>query len=89
MGHLLPRRLQVMRNVYSVVFTKARNPLSHEDVESHLEGAFEGVRYPFGTMPMEIGASERVRSIEKCGDPTVYLRSIRRCRPRRIGIRGE
>ena len=24
--------------VYSVVLTKARNPLSHEDVESHFEG---------------------------------------------------
>jgi hypothetical protein len=24
--------------VYSVVFTKARNPLSHEDVESHFKG---------------------------------------------------
>ncbi len=26
--------------VYSVVLTKARNPLSHEDVESHFEGEF-------------------------------------------------
>jgi hypothetical protein len=24
--------------VYSVVLTKAKNPLSHEDVESHFEG---------------------------------------------------
>jgi hypothetical protein len=26
--------------VYSIVLTKARNPLSHEDVESHFEGEF-------------------------------------------------
>ena len=26
--------------VYSVVLTKARNPLSREDVESHFEGGF-------------------------------------------------
>ena len=31
---------QLARNevVYSVVLTKAKNPLSHEDVESHFEG---------------------------------------------------
>ncbi len=31
---------QIERNevVYSVVLTKARNPLSHEDVESHFKG---------------------------------------------------
>jgi hypothetical protein len=31
---------QIGRNevVYSVVLTKARNPLSHEDVESHFKG---------------------------------------------------
>jgi hypothetical protein len=31
---------QLARNevVYSVVLTKANNPLSHEDVESHFEG---------------------------------------------------
>jgi len=31
---------QIERNevVYSVVLAKARNPLSHEDVESHFEG---------------------------------------------------
>jgi hypothetical protein len=29
--------------VYSVVLTKARNPLRHEDVESHFKGAFKEV----------------------------------------------
>ena len=29
--------------VYSVVLTKARNPLSHEDVESHLRANFKEV----------------------------------------------
>jgi hypothetical protein len=33
---------QIERNevVYSVVLTKAKNPLSHEDVENHFKGEF-------------------------------------------------
>jgi hypothetical protein len=36
-GHLSPRRLK-NEVVYSVVLTKARNPLSREDIESHFKG---------------------------------------------------
>jgi hypothetical protein len=34
----LTAQLEGNEVVYSVVLTKARNPLSHEDVESHFQG---------------------------------------------------
>ena len=37
-GVFLTAQLAGIEVVYSVVLTKARNPLSHEDVESHLKG---------------------------------------------------
>jgi len=40
--------------VYSVVLTKARNPLSHEDVESHFKASFQrSSAAPFGTLGAE------------------------------------
>jgi hypothetical protein len=37
-GVFLTAQLAGIEVVYSVVLTKARNPLSHEDVESHFKG---------------------------------------------------
>ena len=37
-GAFITAQLAGHEVVYSVVLTKARNPLSHEDVESHFEG---------------------------------------------------
>jgi hypothetical protein len=37
-GAFITAQLEGNEVVYSVVLTKARNPLSHEDVESHFQG---------------------------------------------------
>jgi hypothetical protein len=37
-GAFITAQLAGNEVVYSVVLTKAKNPLSHEDVESHFEG---------------------------------------------------
>ena len=37
-GAFITAQLAGNEVVYSVVLTKARNPLSHEDVESHFKG---------------------------------------------------
>jgi hypothetical protein len=37
-GAFITAQLERNEVVYSVVLTKARNPLSHEDVESHFKG---------------------------------------------------
>jgi hypothetical protein len=37
-GAFITAQLAGSEVVYSVVLTKARNPLSHEDVESHFKG---------------------------------------------------
>jgi hypothetical protein len=37
-GAFISAQLAGNEVVYSVVLTKARNPLSHEDVESHFKG---------------------------------------------------
>ena len=37
-GAFITAQLESNEVVYSVVLTKARNPLSHEDVESHFKG---------------------------------------------------
>ena len=37
-GAFITAQLEGNEVVYSVVLTKARNPLSHEDVESHFKG---------------------------------------------------
>ena len=37
-GAFITAQLEGNKVVYSVVLTKARNPLSREDVESHFEG---------------------------------------------------
>jgi hypothetical protein len=37
-GAFLSAQLAGNEVVYSIVLTKARNPLSHEDVESHFKG---------------------------------------------------
>jgi hypothetical protein len=37
-GAFITAQIEGNEVVYSVVLTKARNPLSHEDVESHFKG---------------------------------------------------
>jgi hypothetical protein len=37
-GAFITAQLEQNEVVYSVVLTKAKNPLSHEDVESHFKG---------------------------------------------------
>jgi hypothetical protein len=37
-GAFITGQIEGNEIVYSVVLTKAKNPLSHEDVESHFEG---------------------------------------------------
>jgi hypothetical protein len=37
-GAFITAQLERNEVVYSVLLTKARNPLSHEDVESHFKG---------------------------------------------------
>jgi hypothetical protein len=37
-GAFITAQIEGNEVVYSVVLTKARNPLSHEEVESHFEG---------------------------------------------------
>jgi hypothetical protein len=39
-GAFITAQLEGNEVVYSVVLTKARNPLSREDVESHFKGEF-------------------------------------------------
>ena len=37
-GAFITAQIAGNEGVYSIVLTKARNPLSHEDVESHFKG---------------------------------------------------
>ena len=37
-GAFITAEIELNEVVYSVVLAKARNPLSHEDVESHFKG---------------------------------------------------
>jgi len=54
-GRLSPRSIEGNEVVYSVVLTKARNPLSREDVESHFKGpSFQrSSTTHFGTLPAQ------------------------------------
>ena len=40
-GAFITAQLERTEIVYSVVLAKAKNPLSHEDVESHFKGELE------------------------------------------------
>jgi hypothetical protein len=55
MGAFITAQLEGNEVVYSVVLTKAKKPLSREDVESHFKGELSKKQsYSFGTLPAEV-----------------------------------